>query len=219
MPPTLIFRNCRLSLKHWWTRSLRVKGFTYRVCECSILSGRAPGGWKNVYNHRRSLQKPIVLVSWKSSGCLVLDQLRTLVVGLQKEHKPRYNHRSLFRIYALNFTKGRVDCVLINNYIPVWWQNLLKGFYRSHRKDPKEGYYGHSMIYSPHVLFIRDDKGEWQSPVEVEVVTSAGVVHRYLRERESEDESGIYVAMNEWKASRSHTLSVWKAWSESCRPR
>ena len=57
------------------------------------------------------------------------------------------------------------------------------------------------MIYSPHVLFIRDDNGNWQSPVEVDVVTSAGVnagvVRRYLRERMSEDESGIYVAMKE----------------------
>ena len=57
------------------------------------------------------------------------------------------------------------------------------------------------MIYSPHVLFIRDDKGECRSPVEVDVVTSAGVnagvVHRYLRERKSEDESGIYIAMKE----------------------
>ena len=74
-------------------------------------------------------------------------------------------------------------------------------FYRSHKKDPKEGYYSHAMIYSPGVLFIRDDKGEWQSPLEVDVVTSAGVnagvVKRYLRERKSEDESGIYAAMKE----------------------
>jgi len=74
-------------------------------------------------------------------------------------------------------------------------------FYGSHRKEPKEGYYSHAMIYSPHVLFIRDDKGEWQSPVEVDVLTSAavnaGVVRRYLRERNSEDESGIYIAMKE----------------------
>ena len=77
----------------------------------------------------------------------------------------------------------------------------MERFYRSHRKDPKEGYYSHAMIYSPHVLFIRDDKGEYQSPVEVDVVTSAGVnagvVRRYLRERKSEDESGIYAAMKE----------------------
>ena len=74
-------------------------------------------------------------------------------------------------------------------------------FYKSHKKDPKEGYYSHAMIYSPHVLFIRDDKGECRSPVEVDVVTSAGVnagvVHRYLRERKSQDESGIYIAMKE----------------------
>lgn len=57
------------------------------------------------------------------------------------------------------------------------------------------------MIYSPQVLFIRDDEGEWQPPIEVDVVTSAavnaGVVRRYLRERKSEDESEIYVAMKE----------------------
>ena len=57
------------------------------------------------------------------------------------------------------------------------------------------------MIYSPHVLFIRDDKGECQLPLEVDVITSAGVnagvVRRYLRQRKSEDESGIYAAMKE----------------------
>ena len=57
------------------------------------------------------------------------------------------------------------------------------------------------MIYSPNVVFIRDDKGECRSPVEVDVVTSAGVnagvVKRYLRERKSEDDSGIYIAMKE----------------------
>jgi len=84
---------------------------------------------------------------------------------------------------------------------PSLMTNTAENFYRSHRKDPKEGYYSHAMIYFPRVLLIRDDNGEWQSPIEIDVVTSAGVnagvVRRYLRERISEDESGIYVAMKE----------------------
>lgn len=74
-------------------------------------------------------------------------------------------------------------------------------FYRPHKKDPKKGYYSHAMIYSPHVLLLRSDKGDWLSPVEVEMATScavnAGVVRRYLREKRSEDESDLDAAMKE----------------------
>ncbi|KAF8963600.1 hypothetical protein BDZ97DRAFT_1904797 [Flammula alnicola] len=73
-------------------------------------------------------------------------------------------------------------------------------FYQSHKKDSKKGYYSHAMIYSPGVLFLRADKGEWMTPVEVEIVTSAavnaGVVRRYLRENNS-DETGLDAAMKE----------------------
>jgi len=74
-------------------------------------------------------------------------------------------------------------------------------FYLPHKKDPKKGYYSHAMIYSPHVLLIRADNGDWLSPVEVDMVTScavnAGVVRRYLREKQSEDESDLEAAMKE----------------------
>ena len=74
-------------------------------------------------------------------------------------------------------------------------------FYRPHKKDPKKGYYSHAMIYSPHVLLMRSDKGDWLAPVEVEMVTScavnAGVVRRYLRLKWSEDESDLDAAMKE----------------------
>ncbi|EDQ99623.1 uncharacterized protein LACBIDRAFT_316238 [Laccaria bicolor S238N-H82] len=74
-------------------------------------------------------------------------------------------------------------------------------FYRIHNKDPREGYYSHAMIYSPRVVFFRDDLGNWKSPIEVDIVTSpavnAGVVRRYLREIGSADESKLDAAMKE----------------------
>jgi len=48
-------------------------------------------------------------------------------------------------------------------------------FYSLHLHDPRAGYYSHSMIYSPNVLFIRDDEGIWQRPICVDVLTSAAV--------------------------------------------
>ncbi|KAF8161497.1 hypothetical protein B0H34DRAFT_788449 [Crassisporium funariophilum] len=84
---------------------------------------------------------------------------------------------------------------------PSLMTNTAQKFYQSHRKDPKKGYYSHAMIYSPHVLLLRTDKGEWHEPLEVDIVTSpgvnAGVVRRYLRQERSEDESGIDAAMKE----------------------
>lgn len=74
-------------------------------------------------------------------------------------------------------------------------------FYRIHKKDPREGYYSHAMIYSPRVVFFRDDLGNWKSPIEVDIVTSpavnAGVVRRYLREIGSTDETRLDAAMKE----------------------
>ncbi|KAH9485758.1 hypothetical protein JR316_0002673 [Psilocybe cubensis] len=58
-------------------------------------------------------------------------------------------------------------------------------FFRIHKKDPKGGYYSHTILYIPHVLFFRSDSGEWLPPIEVDVVSSAavnaGVVRRRFR--------------------------------------
>ncbi|KAF8959967.1 hypothetical protein BDZ97DRAFT_1666501 [Flammula alnicola] len=84
---------------------------------------------------------------------------------------------------------------------PSLMTQTAQRFYQSHRRDPKKGYYRHAMIYSPGVLFLRADKGEWMTPVEVEIVTSAavnaGVVRRYLRENNSDDETDLDAAMKE----------------------
>ncbi|KAF9525018.1 hypothetical protein CPB83DRAFT_860417 [Crepidotus variabilis] len=84
---------------------------------------------------------------------------------------------------------------------PSFMTPTAQPFYQSHRKDPKEGYYSHAMIYSPSVLLIRADHGDWLPPVEVDLLTScavnAGVVRRYLREANSEDESNLDAAMKE----------------------
>ncbi|TFK74677.1 hypothetical protein BDN72DRAFT_893018 [Pluteus cervinus] len=68
-----------------------------------------------------------------------------------------------------------------------------KRFYASHKKDPKAGYYSHAMIYSPRVALIREDRGAWMVPIEVDVLTSpavnTGVVRRQLRPRKKKDET------------------------------
>ena len=55
-------------------------------------------------------------------------------------------------------------------------------YYKNHKRDPRGGYYSHAMIYSPGVVIIRNDQGDWIEPREVEVVTSpavnAGVVRK-----------------------------------------
>jgi hypothetical protein len=48
-------------------------------------------------------------------------------------------------------------------------------FYTHYRQDPSNAYYTHAMVYSPGVVLLRDDVGEWRSPVEVDVLTSAAV--------------------------------------------
>jgi len=57
-------------------------------------------------------------------------------------------------------------------------------FYSSHNKDPKGGYYSHTMIFSPGVTVFRTDSGKLTEPMQIDVVTSAavnaGVVRRTL---------------------------------------
>ncbi|TEB38085.1 hypothetical protein FA13DRAFT_1603535, partial [Coprinellus micaceus] len=48
-------------------------------------------------------------------------------------------------------------------------------FYHLHHEGPKDGFYTHGMIYSPHVHLLRYDSGDWHPPFEVEVVTSPAV--------------------------------------------
>ncbi|KIY65834.1 hypothetical protein CYLTODRAFT_423972 [Cylindrobasidium torrendii FP15055 ss-10] len=57
-----------------------------------------------------------------------------------------------------------------------------QAFYRFHKRDPKEGFYSHAMIYTPGVSLFRDDDGTWLPPIQVDIVTSAAVNAGTLRD-------------------------------------
>lgn len=48
-------------------------------------------------------------------------------------------------------------------------------FYTLHNRDPKGGYYSHAMIYSPNVVLIKNDAGDWVDPLKVDILTSPAV--------------------------------------------
>ena len=48
-------------------------------------------------------------------------------------------------------------------------------FYNLHRSDKKRGFYHHALIYTPDVVVLRNDAGDWVPPYDVDVVTSAAV--------------------------------------------
>ncbi|KAF5328832.1 hypothetical protein D9619_011686 [Psilocybe cf. subviscida] len=50
-----------------------------------------------------------------------------------------------------------------------------KPFYDLYQQDPDNHMYTHAMVYSPGVVLMRDDRGEWLPPVEVDILTSAAV--------------------------------------------
>ncbi|KAK0459175.1 uncharacterized protein EV420DRAFT_1333580 [Desarmillaria tabescens] len=60
---------------------------------------------------------------------------------------------------------------------PSLMTETAQEFYKLHnqKRNQDRGFYTHAMIYSPSVLFYRDDEGDWLEPVEVDVVTSAAV--------------------------------------------
>jgi len=84
---------------------------------------------------------------------------------------------------------------------PSLMTDTAQQFYRLHKRNPKDGYYSHSMIYSPRVVLFRDDRGDLNEPLEVDILVSAavnaGLVRRKLRETGSTDESMLEAAMRE----------------------
>jgi uncharacterized protein (TIGR02452 family) len=62
-------------------------------------------------------------------------------------------------------------------------------FYQLHKKDRRDGFYSHAMIFSPSVIVLRDDAGAWVPPHQIEVVTSAAVNAGVVRERAGESPS------------------------------
>ncbi|KAH8796869.1 hypothetical protein DL96DRAFT_1010403 [Flagelloscypha sp. PMI_526] len=88
-----------------------------------------------------------------------------------------------------------------SNLYPTLLTETAQTFYQSHRKDPKQGYYSHAMIYSPDITIFRKDSGEWMNPpIQVDVLTSpavnAGLVRRNFG-KSDETEAAIAKVMKE----------------------
>lgn len=69
-----------------------------------------------------------------------------------------------------------------SNLYPTLMTDTGQEFYHFHRKDPKEGFYSHALIYSPGISLFRDDDGTWLEPIQVDVLTSAAVNAGTLRD-------------------------------------
>ncbi|KAI6119050.1 hypothetical protein EDD16DRAFT_951789 [Pisolithus croceorrhizus] len=58
---------------------------------------------------------------------------------------------------------------------PSLMTDAAQQFYKLHHKDRKGGFYYHAMIYSPDIVILRNDAGDWVSPFEVDALTCAAV--------------------------------------------
>lgn len=58
---------------------------------------------------------------------------------------------------------------------PSLMTDTAQQFYELHGKNRQGGFYYHAMIYSPGIVVLKDDKGDWVSPFEVDILTSAAV--------------------------------------------
>ncbi|KAF8341040.1 hypothetical protein F5887DRAFT_977897 [Amanita rubescens] len=90
-----------------------------------------------------------------------------------------------------------------SNLYSILMSPTAQQFYKLHRASPQDGFYSHSMIYSPGITVFRDDKANWVEPLQVDVVTSpavnAGLMRGKLREKfePEEIEAKIAAAMKE----------------------
>ncbi|KAJ7596602.1 hypothetical protein C8J56DRAFT_917858 [Mycena floridula] len=58
---------------------------------------------------------------------------------------------------------------------PTLMTSTSQRFYTLHNRDLKNGMYSHATIYSPGCLLFRGDDGQWLTPVQVDILTSAAV--------------------------------------------
>ncbi|KAG6331877.1 hypothetical protein ID866_7209 [Astraeus odoratus] len=74
---------------------------------------------------------------------------------------------------------------------PSLMTETAQRFYKLHGKDRNGGFYHHAMIYSPAVVILRTDAGDWSSPFEVDVLTSAAVNAGDVRNKNAKREDPV----------------------------
>jgi uncharacterized protein (TIGR02452 family) len=80
---------------------------------------------------------------------------------------------------------------------PSLMTHTAQQFYSSHKHDPRHGFYSHAMVYSPGVVFFRDDDGGWTKPLKADVLVSAAVNAGEVRRAGKGSESRIESVMRE----------------------
>ncbi|KAG1723128.1 uncharacterized protein EDB91DRAFT_184285 [Suillus paluster] len=70
---------------------------------------------------------------------------------------------------------------------PSLMTDSAQRFYRLHTRDRNGGFYHHAMIYTPSVVILKDDTGNWTSPFEADVLTSAAVNAGDVRKKIGDD--------------------------------
>lgn len=58
---------------------------------------------------------------------------------------------------------------------PSLMTDTAQQFYKLHLRDRQGGFYHHAMIYTPSVVIFRNDAGDWVTPFEVDILSSAAV--------------------------------------------
>lgn len=72
---------------------------------------------------------------------------------------------------------------------PTLTSPTAEAFYMLHDDDPKDGFYSHAMIFSPGVIFFRDDAGQWTKPCTADVLTCAAVNARAVSKHSDDSDS------------------------------
>ncbi|KIK95763.1 hypothetical protein PAXRUDRAFT_32794 [Paxillus rubicundulus Ve08.2h10] len=71
---------------------------------------------------------------------------------------------------------------------PSLMTDVAQQFYQLHGRDRKGGFYYHAMVYTPSVVVVRNDGGDWVSPFEIDVLTSAAVNAGDVRSKNNKGE-------------------------------
>ena len=91
-------------------------------------------------------------------------------------------------IYITQLVNQEESLARTSTLFPSLISDAPSEFYTHYREDASNAYYTHAMVYSPGIVIFRDDNGEWRTPVEVDILTSAAVNAGEIRRRLEKEE-------------------------------
>lgn len=189
-----------------------VKNTTYELCteELERSTKEYP---PQAYDHWKS---PLSDRSAPNHGgtYITIVEVSTLACARNLSRTLRNNPRGSSKVGVLNFASAtkpgggfkngaeaqEESIARVSNLYQSLCTRQARQFYDEHSPEGRDPFYTHSMIYSPDVEVIKDDKGTLTRPMKIDVLTCAAVNAHRLRQSKFAQSLGRHATEREIEA-------------------